>query len=153
VLLDAASSTSYHVVVSSQNTKHMCAMGTIKREIVKCSGYDESNARIPAGMLFSVDQLGTCTIPVIAEAADSDLKSNVAEKNQISESFQPLLPSNQNSSQVINPIQDDQQPLQLLNEPLKCNSIWPSSLLFLGGLSVGFLIKSHLAKYIWSNIF
>ncbi|KAI3675755.1 hypothetical protein L1987_85348 [Smallanthus sonchifolius] len=116
---DVTSSTSDHVVVSSQNTKHMCAVGTIKCEIVKRSGSDDSNARIPAGMKFSADQFGTGTIPVIAEAADADLKSNVAEKHQISESLQPLLLSTQNSSQVVNPIQDSEQPPQLLNEPLK----------------------------------
>ncbi|KAF5781290.1 putative GBF-interacting protein [Helianthus annuus] len=115
---DIASPTSDHVVVSSQNTKHMCAVGTIKCEIVKRSGSNESNARIPAGKKFTADQSGTGTISIIAEAVDSDRKSNVAEKNQISDSSQPLLSSTQNSGQVVNSIQDNQQHPQSLKEPL-----------------------------------
>ncbi|KAJ0733964.1 putative GBF-interacting protein [Helianthus annuus] len=115
---DIASPTSDHVVVSSQNTKHMCAVGTIKCEIVKRSGSNESNARIPAGKKFTADQSGTGTISIITEAADSDRKSIVAEKNQISDSSQPLLSSTQNSGQVVNSIQDNQQHPQSLKEPL-----------------------------------
>ncbi|KAI7734101.1 hypothetical protein M8C21_018900, partial [Ambrosia artemisiifolia] len=116
---DVSSPASDHVVVSSQNTKHVCAVGTIKCEIVKRSGSNESNARIPGGMKFTADQSGIDTVSVIDEAQDADQKPTVAEKNQISNSSQSLLLSTQNSSQVVNPIQDNQQASQLLNEPLK----------------------------------
>ncbi|KAL8205734.1 hypothetical protein R6Q57_009285 [Mikania cordata] len=118
---DGTSSTADHVVVSSKNAKHICSVGTIKCEIVKQSCSDYSNARAPAGMKFGADQFGTRTIPVIAIAADSDPKSNVAENNQITQSLHPLLLSNQNSSQTVNPIQDNLKPSQSLNEPLKAN--------------------------------
>ncbi|XP_076897039.1 uncharacterized protein LOC143550231 [Bidens hawaiensis] len=119
---DVTSSASDHAMVSSQNTKHICAVGMIKCEIVKRSGSNESNARSPAGTKLSADQLGTATtatIPDVTKAADAELKSVVAEKKQISESLQPVLLSPPDSSQVVNSIQDNQQPVQSLNEPLK----------------------------------
>ncbi|XP_076918540.1 uncharacterized protein LOC143579007 [Bidens hawaiensis] len=122
---DVASSALDHAMVSSQNTKHICAVGTIKCEIVKRSGSNESNAISPAGTKLCADQLGTATIPVIAEAADAGLKSTVAEKKQISESLQPVLLPTPDSSQVVNPIQDNQLPVQLSNEPLKVSEEEP----------------------------
>ncbi|KAK1440198.1 hypothetical protein QVD17_06023 [Tagetes erecta] len=119
---EVASSASDHVVVSSQNTKHICAVGTIKCEIVKRYDSNESNARTPAGVKSSAGQLETGTIPVIAEVADSDPKSIVAEKRKISESLKSLSLSTQNSSLVVSPVQDNQQPVELPNEPLKGNA-------------------------------
>ncbi|KAI3765640.1 hypothetical protein L2E82_15680 [Cichorium intybus] len=79
-------------------------------------------SRLPDGIKFSADQVVADSIPVITEAADSDktrqLKPDVVEKIDISESLKPLSLSTQDGSQAINPNQDNQS-LQVLHEPLK----------------------------------
>lgn len=111
-LAPESSSTSDTVVVSSKNT---CAVGTIQCEIVKRSGSTKSNSRLPAGTGIKVS---ADSIPVVVEAADSDnarqLKSDVVEGIEISESLKPL------SLSAVNPSQDNQPP-QSLHEPVKGN--------------------------------
>lgn len=113
---DVSSSTSDPVVVPFENTHHICAVGTIKCEITKRSGSSKSNAKLPAGIKSSADQV------VAAGVADSDNtsqpQSNVVEKNQMSDVLQPLSVSTNKGSHVVNPNQDN-QPSELLNEPPK----------------------------------
>ncbi|CAH1451000.1 unnamed protein product [Lactuca virosa] len=75
------------------SSKKTCAVGTIQCEIVKHSGSTKSNSRLPAG---------------------TGIKSDVVEKIEISESLKPL------SLSTVNPNQDNQPP-QLLHEPVKVN--------------------------------
>ncbi|XP_023759560.1 GBF-interacting protein 1 [Lactuca sativa] len=114
-LAPESSSTSDTVVVSSKNT---CAVGTIQCEIVKRSGSTKSNSRLPAGTGIKVS---ADSIPVVVEPADSDnarqLKSDVVEGIEISESLKPL------SLSAVNPSQDNQPP-QSLHEPVKVNGCW-----------------------------
>ncbi|XP_024968415.1 GBF-interacting protein 1-like isoform X1 [Cynara cardunculus var. scolymus] len=115
---DVSSSTSDPVVIPYENTHHTCAVGTIKCEITKRSGSSKSNAKLPAGIKSSVDQV----VAGVAEAVDSDStsqpQSNVVEKNQMSDVLQPLSVSTNKGSHVVNPNQDN-QPSRLLNEPPK----------------------------------
>ncbi|KAI3518369.1 hypothetical protein L1887_07022 [Cichorium endivia] len=72
----------------------------------------DAESRLPDGIKFSADQVVADSIPVIAEAADSDktrqLKPDVVEKIDISESLKPLSLSTQDGSQAVNPNQDNQ---------------------------------------------
>ncbi|KAI3510200.1 hypothetical protein L1887_25731 [Cichorium endivia] len=120
-LAPESSSTSDTAVVS-KNTHHTCAIGTIKCEIVKRNDSSKSNSRLPDGIKFSADQVVADSIPVTAEAADSDktrqLKPDAVEKIEISESLKPLSLLTKDGTQAVNDNQDNQS-LQVLHEPLK----------------------------------
>ncbi|KAI3769128.1 hypothetical protein L6452_00228 [Arctium lappa] len=113
-----SSSTSDPVVVPVEKPHYTCAVGTIKCEITKRSGSSKSNAKLPAGIESSADQV----VAGVAEDADCDNtsqpQSNVVEKNQMSDVLQPLSVSTNKGSLVVNPNQDN-QPSQLLNESPK----------------------------------
>ncbi|XP_071698496.1 uncharacterized protein [Rutidosis leptorrhynchoides] len=98
VSAEVSSHSSKPVPVSSSNIRHICAVGSIKCEIVKRSGDNESNSRTLTGMKFSANQLD-CDKP-------KQQTSDVVVKNQVSESSQPPLLSTQHSSHVVDPIQD-----------------------------------------------
>ncbi|KAI3765178.1 hypothetical protein L2E82_15205 [Cichorium intybus] len=69
-------------------------------------------SRLPDGIKFSADQVVADSIPVIAEATDSDktrqLKPDVVEKIDIFDSLKPLSLSTQDGSQAVNPNHDNQ---------------------------------------------
>ncbi|CAI9295400.1 unnamed protein product [Lactuca saligna] len=91
VALAPESSSTSDIVVVS--SKNTCAVGTIQCEIVKRSGSTKSNSRLPAG---------------------TGIKSDVVEGIEISESLKPL------SLSAVSPNHDNQPP-QLLHEPVKVN--------------------------------